>query len=192
MRRVTLDDLMGLSRYAAVRDEFRKRIIELKRDRRIAVGDQITLVFENYDTVLFQIQEMLQVERIVEIDKIREECAVYNELIPGPNELSATLFVEITDPDQIADRLNRMVGIDEHVALVIGGRRVAARFEPGRSREDRISAVQYLRFPLSTAEAQAIAQPGTAVAIAIDHPSYRAEAALSEAQRASLSADLQT
>ncbi|HZR79804.1 MAG TPA: DUF3501 family protein [Candidatus Binatia bacterium] len=190
MRKVSLDDLVGLSRYASVRGDFRRRIVELKRDRRVAVGDEVTLVFENFDTVLFQIQEMLHVERISDIDKIREECDVYNALLPGDRELSATLFIEITDPAQISDKLNRLVGIDEHVSLVIGDRRIPARFEAGRSREDKISAVQYVRFPLDEAAARLLAAPGTTVRVAIDHPAYRAEATLAESQRASLAVDL--
>lgn len=190
MRKVSLDDLLGATRYAALRADLCRRIIELKRDRRVAVGDRVTLVFENFDTVLFQIQEMLHVERITDIDKIREECDVYNALLPGPDELSATLFVEVTDAERVAAELRRLVGLDEHVALRIGDRRVAARFEPGRSQADRISAVQYLRFPLVAEAARALRTSGTPVAVEIDHPSYRVAAALSEAQRASLAADL--
>ena len=190
MRKVTLDDIVGLSRYAAMRDEFRRKTIALKRDRRVSVGDSVTLVFENFDTVLFQVQEMLHVERISDIDKVREECDVYNELLPADGELSATLFVEITDPERIADALNRLVGIDEHVALRIGGRAYPARFEAGRSRADRISAVQYLRFPLDEPGMRLLRERGTSVEVVIDHPNYIGSTQLAESQRASLAADL--
>lgn len=190
MRRVGLDDLVGLSRYEKERPKWRERVMGVKRDRRVAVGDDVTIVFENFDTVLFQVQEMVFVERISDIDRIRDECAVYNELLPCDRELSATLFVEITDPGRIAAELNRLVGIDEHVTLDIGGVAVPARFEPGRSREDRISAVQYIRFPLPAEAAARLAVAGTPVELRIDHPAYRAAAPLSEAQRASLAADL--
>lgn len=149
MRKVTLEDLSGLSRYAGERDGARSRIIEIKRARRVSIGDRVTVVFENFETIRFQVQEMVFVERITDIDEIREECAVYNALLPGDRELSATLFVEVTDQASIADELNRLIGIDEHVVLSIDGIEVPARFEPGRTREDRISAVQYVRFPLS-------------------------------------------
>jgi hypothetical protein len=190
MRKVGLDDLVGLSRYARLRDDFRRRIIALKRDRRITIGDRVTLVFENFDTIRFQIQEMLFVERIADIDKIREECDVYNALLPGDRELSATLFVEITEAARIEEELSRLVGIDEHVVLHIGEHAVRAHFEPGRSRADKISAVQYVRFPLDEAAARALVTPGMPVRLAIDHPGYRAETSLDEAQRASLASDI--
>ena len=105
MRKVSLEDIAGPQRYGEMRDEFRRRIIELKRHRRVSVGDRVTLVFENFDTVLFQTQEMLHVERITDLDRVREEVEVYNELLPGENELSATLLIEITDQPRIADYL---------------------------------------------------------------------------------------
>lgn len=190
MRKVTLDDLSGLARYADQRDRARARVIELKRSRRIPVGDRVTIVFENFDTILFQVQEMVFVERITDIDEIREECAVYNSLLPGDRELSATLFVEVTEPERISDELNRLIGIDEHVVLSVDGIDVPARFEPGRTREDRISAVQYLHFPLPPAAAEALRREATPVRLRIEHPAYRAETVLTEAQRESLAGDL--
>lgn len=191
MRRVGLEDLAGLSRYGEIRAEARRRIIDVKRHRRISVGDLVTLVFENFDTVLFQTQEMLFVERITDLDRVREELEVYNELLPGPRELSATLLIEITDPARVAEELDRLIGLDEHVSLHVGGEVVPARFEPGRAREDRISAVQYVRFPLSEAAAERLREPGTPVAVAIDHPAYRARTSLTDEQRAALAADLE-
>ncbi|MBU6281791.1 DUF3501 family protein [bacterium] len=190
MRKVTLEDLSGLSRYAGERDGARSRIIEIKRARRVSIGDRVTVVFENFETIRFQVQEMVFVERITDIDEIREECAVYNALLPGDRELSATLFVEVTDQASIADELNRLIGIDEHVVLSIDGIEVPARFEPGRTREDRISAVQYVRFPLSGEAVRALGRPGCQVRLRVEHPSYRAETTLDEAQRASLAADV--
>ncbi len=190
MRKVTLDDLSGLARYASDRDRSRARIIEIKRDRRVAVGDRVTVVFENFDTIRFQVQEMVFVERITDIDEIRDECAIYNSLLPGDSELSATLFVEVTEQERIADELNRLIGIDEHVVLSIDGIDCPAKFEPGRTREDRISAVQYLRFPLPESAAAALGRSRCPVSLRIDHPAYRAETVLSEAQRASLAGDM--
>jgi hypothetical protein len=190
MRKVGLDDLVGLSRYGEVRNEARQRIIALKRNRRILVGDDVSLVFENFDTILFQTQEMLFVERISDLDRVREELAVYNELLPKPGELSATLFVEITDPTRMLPRLNELIGIDEHVSLIVGGEAIAGTFEPGRSREDKISAVQYVRFRLGASAIERLKEPGTPVAITIDHPRYQARTSLSEEQRQSLAEDV--
>lgn len=190
MRKVQLEDLAGPARYAETRDEHRRRIIALKRHRRIGVGDRVTLVFENFDTVLFQTQEMLHVEHITDLDRVREELDVYNELIPGENELSATLLIELTDQPRIAAELQRLIGIDEHVSLRIADRAFPAEFAPGRSTDEKLSAVQYVRFRLTAAAAQDLAAGNVPVEIAIDHPNYSARVTLDDGQRASLAGDL--
>jgi len=170
MRKVRLEDIAGPARYAEMRDEFRRRIIELKRNRRIPLGDRVTLVFENFDTVLFQTQEMLHVERITDLDRVREEIDVYNQLLPNENELSATILIEITDKERIATELNKLIGIDEHVFMRVGDETFRATFEPGRSTEEKLSAVQYVRFPLSPSAARTFGEPGTEVEIRVEHP----------------------
>ena len=191
IRPVTLDDVVGLERYEAVRDDVRRRIIALKKARRVSVGPELTFVFENHHTVYFQIQEMLRAERITDLDAVRAELDVYNALLPAPGELSATLLIEITDQADVAARLLAFLGIDEHVALVVGEQRVPAVFEPGRSREDRLSAVQYVRFPLPPAARAAFADAAVPVRLVVDLPAYRHEAVVAGAVRASLAADLQ-
>jgi hypothetical protein len=190
MRRVALEDLAGPSRYAEIRDEFRRRIIALKRDRRIAVGDRVTLVFENFDTILFQTQEMLHAERITDLDRVREELEVYNELLPAENELSATMLIEITDQPDIAAVLQRLIGIDEHLSMHVGDASFAARFEPGRSTAEKLSAVQYVRFALDEPAVQAFVSGKVPIEIRIDHPNYEARTTLTPGQRASLAGDL--
>ena len=191
IRPVTLDDVVGLERYEAVRDDVRRRIIELKRSRRLSVGPDITFVFENHDTVYFQIQEMLRAERITDLDAVRAELAVYNALLPQPGELSATMLIEITEPEHVAERLLSFLGIDEAVWLQVGSLpRIAAQFEPGRSKEDKLSAVQYLRFPLSADARAAFLDPSVPVTLLIDHPRYHAQSAVAGSMRASLSDDL--
>lgn len=120
IRPVTLGDIVGLERYETIRDGFRRRIIELKRARRVSVGPEVTFVFENHDTVYFQIQEMLRAERIRDLDAIRNELDVYNALLPQPGELSATMLIEITQETQVAERLLSFSGIDEAVFLRVG------------------------------------------------------------------------
>src|SRR5512134_1549278 len=117
MNKIILDDILGFSAYEQVRQKFREDIIQKKQNRRVSVGDKVSLVFENRDTVIFQIQEMLRAEKITDLDKIREEIAVYNELIPDPGELSATLFLEIEDQSHLRDELLKFLGIDEAVTL---------------------------------------------------------------------------
>jgi hypothetical protein len=189
VNKVILDDIMGLPGYEKVREGFRRRIIELKRKRRVAVGDRVSLVFENRDTVIFQIHEMLRAERITDVDKIREEIEVYNELIPSRGELSATLFLEIEDQTHLRQELLKFLGIDEAVFLKIGERTVHARFEEGRSKDDKISAVQYVKFPLSEREVSGFIS-GEPAELIIDHPNYKVTVPIEPDTRKSLIEDL--
>jgi hypothetical protein len=190
IRPVTLDDIVGLERYEAIRDDLRQRTIVHKRARRVGVGPELTFVFENHHTVYFQIQEMLRTERITDLDAVREELAVYNALLPKPGELSTTLLIEITDQARVAERLLEFLGIDEATFLIVGPHRVAAEFEPGRSRADKLSAVQYVRFPLPSAARAAFADASVAAQLAVELPHYRHATPLTGAVRESLAADL--
>jgi hypothetical protein len=189
MKKVILDDILGFSAYDKVREEFRQNIIAKKKNRRVAVGDKVSLVFENRDTVIFQIQEMLRAERIADLDKVREEIAVYNELIPNAGELSATMFLEIEDQSHLREDLLKFLGIDEAVALKVGSHVVPGRFEEGRSKEDKISAVQYVRFPFD-AQAQSAFLGGAKAELVIEHPNYRASVTLAPEVQKSLAEDL--
>jgi hypothetical protein len=194
--KVTAAEIKDLTAYERVREEMRAGIIALKKNRRISVGDSVTLLFENKDTVLFQIQEMVRTERIVDPAKIEEEVATYNGLIPDQGELSATLFIEIPGiatmghDAQIA-AVNRFQGIDKDaVFLVIGGERTTARFEEGRTKEEKMSAVHFLRFPLSPGQIGALARPEEPARIEIEHRNYAAAQDLWPAMRAELAKDL--
>jgi len=187
IRPVTLDDIIGRDRYERVRDEFRRRIIALKKRRRLTVGDKVSFVFENTDTVLFQILEMLRAESISDLDGVRAEIEVYNELLPAPGELSATMLIELEDVQTIRAEMPLWHGIDACVRLELGGHAVPAVFEGGRSREDKVSAVQYVRFPVGT-HGDGLAEPGAR--LVIDHPHYRASAVLPDEMRAELAGDL--
>jgi hypothetical protein len=189
MRKVILDDILGLAAYEKVRNDSRRRIIELKQKRRLSIGDKVSVVFENRDTVIFQIQEMLRAERITDLDKIREEIATYNEMIPGPGDLSATLFLEIENQTHLRDELLKFLGIDEAVSLKVGDHRIAARFEAGRSKEDKISAVQYVRFRFDQPALQEFLGGKTAELV-IDHENYKARAILPPETQQSLAEDL--
>jgi len=190
VKKLTRADIRGPQIYAAIRDDLRKRVIELKRARRVSVGPQVTLVFENRATMIMQVEEMCRAESISAPEKIQEEIDTYNKILPDEGQLAATLLVEITDEAQIATTLERLVGLQDHVWLVVGGERVKAEFDPEQFAADKLAAVQYLKFTLPAAARAALAEVGTAVALAIDHPGYRHEARLSEASRASLADDL--
>jgi hypothetical protein len=189
MKRITRADIRGPVLYPGFRDDLRKRIIELKKPRRVIAGDRVSLVFENRHTLIFQIEEILRAESITGDAQIQEEIEVYNALLPTADSLSATLFIELPpDADKRAE-LDRLIGLDEHVILHVGPHAIRAEFEPGRSTDDRISAVQYTRYRLSPEARAALLTPGTRLALEIDHPRYRQRVELSEETRASLAAD---
>ena len=192
MKALTVEDIQNLHEYELARPEFRQRVIDLKKRRRVALGPLMTLVFENRDTVRFQIQEMARVERIVRPDKVAEEVAVYNELLPGPGEVAATLFIEVTETEDVKPVLDAFIGLDTPGRLVLdaGGRVYPAAFAPGQSREDRISAVHYIRFTLGAEGERALGQGAPAV-LRVDHGGYRAETVLSPETVAELRRDLE-
>ena len=175
--------------YEPQRAEARRQVIELKRHRRVALGPLVSLVFENRETVRAVVEELLRAERIEDPQRIAEEVAVFNELIPGDGELSATMFVEVTDPAELAQRLGELRGLEAAVHLEVDGERVAAAHEEGRSREDRTSTVHYLRFHLSDDQRSALLR-GAEVALVAEHPALRARTVLSEDQRMALAGDL--
>jgi len=188
-----LRDIKDIAEYEKIRPEFRRHIIDLKKQRRIPVGDRVTFVFENRETALYQIQEMMRAERIVDERKIQEEIEVYNELVPGPNELSATMFIEIDDQDLLRQMLPHLVGIEECVSLRIGQQRqIAGVFEPGRSMEEKTSTVHYIKFPLTPEQIEAFQDESTEVHLVVNHPNYRASAKIASDVRNAWIEDLQT
>jgi len=190
MKKLTRADIRGPKLYEGFRDDLRKRVIALKRVRRVSVGPMVSVVFENRTTMISQVEEMCRAEGIAEPERIQHEIDTYNQILPDEGQLGATLLIEITDEEQIATTLERLVGLQDHVWLVVGGERVKAEFDPEQFAADKLAAVQYLRFSLSPAAQRALKTDGTAVAVAIDHPAYRHEARLGEPSRASLAEDL--
>ena len=192
MKKLTLEDILSQDEYERRREEFRRRIIGAKSVRRIEAGSLVSVVFENRDTALFQIQEMLRAEHIVEPAAVQMEIDSYNGLVPDAGELRATLFIEITDNERIKEFMDSFQGLDEpgRIHLALGAERVLAEFEPGRSKEDRISAVQYIGFHLNAAQAQELASSTTPPALVVDHPGYQYQVLLSDETKASLAHDL--
>jgi hypothetical protein len=191
MKAITLADIRNIAEYEKIRPEFRRRMIELKKRRRVPVGDLVTFVFENRETALFQIQEMMRAERIVDEAKIQQEIDVYNELVPGPNELSATMFIEIDDHDRLRQMLPTLVGIERSVLLRIGQHEIAGLFEPGRSTDEKTSTVHYLAFPFTAEQIEAFQDHATEAHLTVNHPNYQASATLESDVRAALCEDLQ-
>ena len=191
MKPLTIDDLeLDLGTYGDRRTEARAAATALKKRRRVSLGDVVTLVFENRETLRHQVQEMLFVEQTTDLAKIGEELDIYNPLVPTPNALSATLFLELPDVATLRAELPRLAGIEHCFALTIGREEAKAAGEEGRSREDDTATVHYLRFPLTDAQRDAFRDPAVPVELSVDHPNYAESAPLSGDTRLSLLADL--
>jgi len=192
VKQLVQTDLLPTTEYERGREAFRSRIIELKRRRRISIGPLITLIFENLDTLRFQVQEMLRVERITDPEKVQEELDVYNALLPAPGELSATLLIEITDEARMKEWLDRFMGLDhgDTLAIVADGERIFGEFEGGRSHETKISAVHFVRFRPTESMKEVFADLRRPVAISVNHNGYREEATVPGSMREEWLADL--
>lgn len=190
MKRVQRAELLDNAAYEAVRVVKRQRVIELKRARRVHLGQHMSLVFENKDTVLFQIQEMLRTEQITKESGIAHELETYNELIPDEHELSATLFVEYEDAEERDRMLVLLAGVEDKFALLVDGERVAVRNETRGTRSDRTTAVHYLKFPLGERLAGLVRSLRAPIALNVDHPHYGASTPLPVATLKELAADL--
>jgi hypothetical protein len=196
MTKLTLDDIADLRAYEREREDFREHVKVLKRKRRISVGPVVTLVFENRDTIRFQIQEMARVERIATDEGIQAELDIYNPLVPDPGHLAATLFIELTTDDQMKEWLPKLVGVETAVELRLGegddARVVRCTVDPDHerqlTREAVTAAVHYVHFALGEDE---VAAAGVGpVRLALAHPAYEHEVVLSDDTVAELLADL--
>jgi len=192
VRLLETSEILDLVEYEKVREARRREVIELKRPRRVQVGRHLTFVFENRETMWFQIQEMVRAERLVDQAKIAEEVEVYNGLLPRAGELSATMLIEIDDASQIKPVLDRLLGIDtrDYVRMTVGPHVIVGDFEAGHSDEERgkLSAVHFVRFALPP-EARRIFATAE-VALVVEHPNERARTVLSAEARRSLLRDL--
>ncbi len=193
MEKIAREGLMGLEEYHLQRAEFRRQVMAHKVRRQVAIGPHATLYFEDRLTIQYQIQEMLRVERIFEADAIQEELEAYNPLIPDGNNWKATFMLEYEDAAERANALRQLVGIEDRVWARIGEAEpvwAIADEDIERSREEKTSAVHFLRFQFADEQVQA-ALNGSTVGIGIDHPSYDHQiAALDPAVRDALVADL--
>jgi hypothetical protein len=171
-------DLLPAAEYEEQREQFRSQIIALKQRRRISIGPLITLVFENRETLRFQTQEMIRIEHILEPHRVQEELDVYNALMPGCGELSATLLIEITEEDRMKDWLDVFMGLDhgDTVAIRAGTEQAFGLFEGGHSHETKISAVHFVRFRPGASMTAAFADLHVPVTLAVHHHEYHAEA----------------
>ena len=192
MKVITAHDLISYEEYERQRESFRANIIALKQRRRISLGPLITVVFENRETLKFQIQEMIRAERIRDPAKVQDELDVYNALLPEQNELSATLLIEITDEATMKEKLDQFMGLDhgEKVAIVAGGEQAFGEFEGGRSHDTKISAVHFVRFRPTSAMKRAFADLTRPVTIRVNHGGYHEEVSVPGTMREEWLSDL--
>jgi len=191
VKKIDPSDIKNIIEYEKVRIPFRSKIIGMKNTRRLKVGELITFTFENRHTVVFQIEEMMRVERIVDDAKIMNEIETYNELIPRDDELSATLFVEVDEQAKVKPVLDSLVGLNkDSVFLDVAGKSIPAVFEEGHATDDRISAVQYVRFKLSREDAETFNDPTNPARIVIRHKNYNATSDITSETRKALIGDL--
>ncbi|HEY5012333.1 MAG TPA: DUF3501 family protein [Acidimicrobiia bacterium] len=190
MRKLTVDDILDLRAYERERDELRTQIIALKRRRRVALGELLTVVFENTETMRWQVMEMARAERMLRDEQIAHEVATYNELVPDEGELSATLFLELRSDAEVREWLGKLVGVERCIALVLsdGTTVVGDPLDEERlTRDDVTAAVHFLRFRLGAAAEKLAVGP---VKLVVTHPEYSAETLLGAEQQAELVADL--
>lgn len=189
---LTREDLFSLEKYASIKTDYRARVMEHKKNRRVPIGDHAALYFEDALTMQYQIQEMLRLERIFEADAIQEELDVYNPLIPNGSNWKATFMIEYDDVEERKKALSILTGIEDTTWVKVGDcEKVFAianedldRTEPGKT-----SAVHFMRFEL-TPEMVAAAKQGATIKAGIDHSAYRMETELPQAKRDSLAGDL--
>ncbi len=183
-------DVLPNPEFLQVRPQRERAAIQAASVRRFAVGSNLTLLFENRTSVLWQIQEMCRVEQIVAPAAVQHEVDTYAALLPGPSELSATLLVEYPDPPERDVMLRRLLGLQDHLWFVFDGERVPARFDGEQFNDERISSVQFLRVPLTGAQRAALLDLARPVAVIVDHPAYTVTATLPASTRGALAEDL--
>ncbi len=189
---ITADDMLSMDAYVPIRKERRAAVNNVKRNRRVEVGPFVSFYFENFDTMLHQVHEMLYAERGGE-EQLIEELAAYNPLIPQGRELVATMMIEIDDPARRARELLRLGHVDSTVTLTVADETVQAVPEQDQERTDadgRASTVHFLRFPFTDEQAAAFKAPEAQIVLGIDHVHYAHMARLPEAVRAALAEDL--
>ena len=181
-------DLINLDLYAEKRKQFRKKLVEFKKNRRIALGPHATFYFESYETMLGQVQEMLYIEKGGD-DQLKDELAAYNPLIPKGKELVATLMFEIDNPKLRAEFLGKVGGIEKKVYIEIDNEKILGKPEEDvdRTSEDgKASSVQFIHFYFSSEQIKLFSKSNTKINIGIDHNFYKHSTTITEASKKSL------
>jgi hypothetical protein len=192
MKSIASDTLMNIIEYEKVRHTYRQDIIAYKKNRRISLGPNIMVTFENEKTLTFQIQEIMRAERLVHDEQIQEEVDVYNTIMPPENGLSATLFIEVVEKAKIRPVLNKFIGLTDHQTLYldINGEKVYAEFEQGREEENKISSVHYVQFLFSNEQKNNFTDSESETKLGIDYKDYKYTETVPDGLQRSLCEDL--
>ncbi len=191
---ITAADILSLPEFAKIRADKRKELVGHKRNRRIEIGPVTTCYFESYNTMWWQIQEMLFIEKGGD-EQLADELAAYNPLIPKGKELVCTIMFEINDEARRRTFLNKLGGIEEKVFLRVAGTQIRGVAEEDIDRttaDGKASSVQFLHFPFTDEQVAAFRQPGTEIVIGFDHQAYGHMAIMPEAMRVALADDFTT
>jgi hypothetical protein len=193
MQHIQRNEILPIGEYETIRAPFRARVIGEKKARRVALGEHVTVVFENRDSVLLQIQEMLRIERITGEPAIAHEIETYNDLVPGPGQLSLTVFVEIGDKPTRDRMLVELAGLEDGVGVEVDGQVFPATGKrPDGFVEGRTSAVHYLKATLDAGAVAAITGGTARAAVVLSHPRLEARAELERITLAKLAEDLRS
>lgn len=190
---ITLKDLVSLETYRQGRDEYVTKMIAYKKKRRIKLGEHISLLFENKNTVLFQIQELINSEDLIDKAEIEEYIDIYSGMLPAENELSATLFIELDDQERLSALLVKLKGIENYLYLTVGSEKVQAVFEEEHDDRELTTSVHYLKFPLTSAATSRLLNDSEKlpeVVLELRHPQLTEKVTLSSQCVQSLQKDL--
>ena len=192
MKTLSASTLMNIIEYEKVRHTYRQDIIVYKKNRRISLGPNVMLTFENEKTLTFQIQEIMRAERLVHDEQIQEEVDVYNTIMPPENGLSATLFIEVVEEAKIRPVLNKFIGLTDRQSLYldINGEKIYAEFEQGREEENKISSVHYVQFLFSNEQKNNFTDSESKTKLGIDYKDYKYTETVPDGLQRSLCEDL--
>ena len=192
MEKLTRDDLYSLEQYADIRPEFRSKVLAHKKHRKVALGPNATLYFEDRLTMQYQVQEMLRAERIFEAAGIEDELGAYNPLIPDGSNWKATFMIEVPDPEERKQLLAKLVGVEDKVWVRVGEHPAVfaiADEDMERETEEKTSSVHFMRFELSAEMVEAL-RNGAGVSAGVDHPEFPRQVEFTPETVKSLTADL--
>ncbi len=190
MNRVRPEEILPWKQFQAERPRHLARVLAAQAARRLGLGPNMTLLFENRETVRWQVQEMVRIEQLSRPEAIQHELDTYNKLLPDSDCLSATLLIEYPDAGERERMVRALVGLHERLFLVLGERRVPARFDQEQFNAERVSTVQFLRLPLDAEARAALSDLDRPASLLVDHPSYHHSTPLTRSFRGALLDDL--